>query len=261
MIVSATSPYRTQLAAGDVVGAVVRRLRGHQQGDGPATVTDLAQIGGIVGVGQRTGWGEVEILAPDCRAEQAGEREERGVGQAEPASDRADPQVDHFEPGGLADQRGPQLGRLLEHQDLGERQHRQRGVLGRGAAVRPEVQPDGARDGEPPHTPLRGRPECVEQSGRLGTQVLDGIRSVEGGRREVDDTRDPCRDPMSRNARSSVASSCSTTTRPSGSSRNSGTSADRCAVTATDCPCSCRARAVYEPIAPRPPVMRIIRPT
>src|SRR5262249_28618129 len=50
------------------------------------------------------------------------------------------------------------------------------------------------------------------------------------------------------------------TTRPRGSRhRNSGSGVDRCAVRTTDSPRSSRARAVCDPIEPRPPVMRIIQ--
>ena len=69
-----------------------------------------------------------------------------------------------------------------------------------------------------------------------------------------------CRFPMSRKAASFVVSSGSTTTRPPGSPvRNSGSRVDRCAVSTTDSPRSSRARAVCDPIEPRPPVMRIIQ--
>src|SRR5215470_7964769 len=65
---------------------------------------------------------------------------------------------------------------------------------------------------------------------------------------------------MSRKAASSVVSSGSTTTRPARSAaRYSGSPVDRCAVSTTDSPRSSRARAVCDPIEPRPPVMRIIR--
>ena len=68
-----------------------------------------------------------------------------------------------------------------------------------------------------------------------------------------------CRFPMSRKAASSVVSSGSTTTRPPGSSaRNSGSRVDRCAVSTTDSPRSSTARAVCDPMEPRPPVMRIM---
>ena len=67
-----------------------------------------------------------------------------------------------------------------------------------------------------------------------------------------------CRFPMSRKAASSVVSSGSTTTRPPGSSaRYSGSRVDRCAVSTTDSPRSSSARAVCDPMEPRPPVMRI----
>jgi AraC-like DNA-binding protein len=67
-----------------------------------------------------------------------------------------------------------------------------------------------------------------------------------------------CRVPMSRNVASSVESSGSTTTRPPGSSaRNSGSSVDRCAVSTTVSPRSSSARAVCDPMEPRPPVTSI----
>jgi len=67
-----------------------------------------------------------------------------------------------------------------------------------------------------------------------------------------------CRSPMSRKAAASVVSTGSTTTRPSGSgARYSGSREDRCAVSTTDSPRSSSARAVCDPIEPRPPVMRI----
>jgi hypothetical protein len=67
-----------------------------------------------------------------------------------------------------------------------------------------------------------------------------------------------CRFPMSRKVASSVVSSGSTTTRPPGASaRYSGIWVDRCAVSTTDSPRSSSARAVCDPIEPRPPVTSI----
>ena len=68
-----------------------------------------------------------------------------------------------------------------------------------------------------------------------------------------------CRFPMSRKPASSVVSSGSTTTRPPGSSaRYSGNRVDRCAVSTTDSPRSSSARAVCDPMEPRPPVTSIM---
>ena len=68
-----------------------------------------------------------------------------------------------------------------------------------------------------------------------------------------------CRFPISTKLPSSVVSSGSTTTRPPGSpARYSGSWVDRCAVSTTDSPRSSSARAVCDPMEPRPPVMRII---
>src|SRR5918997_525373 len=67
-----------------------------------------------------------------------------------------------------------------------------------------------------------------------------------------------CRFPISRKAAWSAVSRGSTATRPSAPpARNSGSSLDRCAVTTTASPRSSSARAVCDPIDPRPPVMSV----
>ena len=65
------------------------------------------------------------------------------------------------------------------------------------------------------------------------------------------------RPARARKASRSVTSRDSTVTRPA---RNDGTSVRRCPVTTTSCPRSVRARAVWAPIMPSPPVTRIIGP-